>query len=89
MANKTTKKPKFDNKKKNEKVNKPAGEKILIYKQGMKVQDVAEGLGISNAVVIKQLMQLGVMASVNVDLDRDTIELITSVITSSWTSNPR
>ncbi|HHW79681.1 MAG TPA: translation initiation factor IF-2 [Acholeplasmataceae bacterium] len=78
MAKKVTKKPRRDNKPSNKpkKVDKPAGEKVLIYKPNMKVQDVAEGLGVSNAIVIKQLMQLGIMASVNIDLDRETIELI-------------
>jgi len=51
-------------------------EKILIYKPDMVVSDVAEGLHVSNAVVIKKLMGLGVMASVNQSIDRDTIELI-------------
>jgi translation initiation factor IF-2 len=51
-------------------------EKILIYKPDMVVSDVAEGLHVSNAAVIKKLMGLGVMASVNQSIDRDTIELI-------------
>ena len=42
----------------------------------MKVSEVAEGLGISNAEIIKKLMMLGVMTSVNQSIDRDTIELI-------------
>jgi len=51
-------------------------EKILIYKPDMMVSDVAEGLHMSNAAVIKKLMGLGMMASVNQIIDRDTIELI-------------
>lgn len=74
MAKKETIKTKKTVNKKQD--NKAAGEKVLIYQPGMKVQDVASGLGVSNAIVIKELMQLGIMASVNVDLDRDTIELI-------------
>lgn len=50
--------------------------KILIYKPDMNVSQVAEGLGISNAAMIKKLMQAGLMASVNQVIDRDTIEFI-------------
>ncbi len=50
--------------------------KTIIYKPNMKVSEVAEGLGISNAEIIKKLMMLGVMTSVNQSIDRDTIELI-------------
>ncbi len=52
------------------------GEKILVYKPEMNVAQVAEGLGLSNAAMIKRLMQFGLMASVNQIIDRDTIELI-------------
>lgn len=51
-------------------------EKVLTYKPEMNVAQVAESLGISNAVMIKKLMQLGLMASVNQVIDRDTIEII-------------
>ena len=54
----------------------PQGEKILVYKPDMNVAQVAEGLGLSNAAMIKRLMQLGLMTSVNQVIDRDTIELI-------------
>ncbi|CCV65630.1 MAG: translation initiation factor IF-2 [Paracholeplasma sp.] len=50
--------------------------KTIIYKPNMKVSEVAESLGISNAEIIKKLMQLGVMTSVNQSIDRDTIELV-------------
>ena len=56
--------------------NKPQGEKILVFKPEMNVAQVAEGLCLSNAAMIKRLMQLGLMASVNQVIDRDTIELI-------------
>ncbi len=51
-------------------------EKILIVKPDMSVADVAEGMGVSNAVIIKKLMGLGMMTSINQVIDRDTIELI-------------
>jgi translation initiation factor IF-2 len=57
-------------------VAKPVGERIFIYKPEMNVADVALGLGLSNAAMIKKLMQLGLMASINQVIDRDTIEVI-------------
>ena len=51
-------------------------EKKLIVKPDMTVADVAEGMGVSNAIIIKKLMGLGMMASINQVIDRDTIELI-------------
>lgn len=50
--------------------------KVLIYKPNMSVSDVAVSLGISNAEIIKRLMLLGVMTSINQTIDRDTIELV-------------
>ncbi len=52
------------------------GPKILTYKPDMTVADVADGLHLSNAGMVKKLMGLGLMASVNQIIDRDTIELI-------------
>lgn len=67
-------KPQSQSKPKGE--NKTAGEKILIFKPGMTAADVAQGLQITNAMIIKKLMMLGIMTSVNEVLDRDTIELL-------------
>ena len=53
-----------------------SGPKVLTYIEGMNVADVAAGLHVSNAVVIKKLMLLGMMTSVNEVMDRETIELI-------------
>src|SRR5690606_8496991 len=50
--------------------------KVLIYKPNMTVSDVATGLAVPNAVIIKKLMHLGMMTSVNQVLDRETIELL-------------
>ncbi|MDY0277455.1 MAG: translation initiation factor IF-2 [Acholeplasma sp.] len=71
MNNKTT-----PTNKKVTKKNDKAGEKVVIFKENMNVVDLAQQLGVSNAIVIKHLMQLGIMASVNVSLDRDTVELV-------------
>lgn len=50
--------------------------KVLTYKPNMTVSDVASGLSVPNAVVIKKLMHLGMMASVNQMLERETVELL-------------
>lgn len=69
---------KFENRKSNipRRDTKDTSEKIFIYKNDMNVAQVAEGLRISNAAMIKKLMGLGLMASVNQIIDRDTIEVI-------------
>ncbi len=54
--------------------NKQKG--ILTYKPDMTVADVANGLGKTNAQIIMKLMQLGIMASQNQTIDRETIELV-------------
>ena len=54
--------------------NKQKG--ILTYKPDMTVADVANGLGKTNAQIIMKLMQLGIMASQNQTVDRETIELL-------------
>ncbi|MCK9165860.1 MAG: translation initiation factor IF-2 [Acholeplasmatales bacterium] len=50
--------------------------KVLTYKPNMTVSEVAEGLNISNAAIMKKLMELGVLTSINQVIDRDTIELV-------------
>lgn len=58
---------------------KPAPKKQiteLIFKPEMTVSDIASELEISNAVLIKKLMGLGMMTSVNQVLERDIVELI-------------
>ena len=49
---------------------------ILIYKEGMTVSDVAQGLGKPLGEIIKKLMFAGIMATQNQTIDRDTVELI-------------
>jgi len=55
---------------------KPSGPQILTYKDGMNVSDVAKAMDVSSAVIIKKLMLMGMMTSVNQIIDRDTVELI-------------
>jgi len=49
---------------------------ILYYSSDMIIADVAEGLGVSSAEVIKKLMALGIMAAQTQSVDRETIEVI-------------
>ena len=42
----------------------------------MNVSDLASAMNVSNALIIKKLMNMGMMTSINVAIDRDTIELI-------------
>lgn len=51
-------------------------EKKFIYKDNMKVSEVAQGLDISPAALIKKLINLGIMSNVNQVLDRDVVELL-------------
>lgn len=50
--------------------------KIFIYKPDMTVADVAQELKISNAAMIKKLMNQGLMTAVTQVIDRETIEVI-------------
>ena len=49
---------------------------VLIYREGMTVADVANGLNKPVTAIIKKLIQVGVMANQNQTIDRETIELI-------------
>lgn len=55
---------------------KPEGPQILTYKDGMNVSEVAKAMDVSSAFIIKKLMLMGMMTSVNQVIDRDTVELI-------------
>ncbi len=80
-----TKKKKSNQKKtKNEKsdriANVPVKEDkdaaIVYYSEELTVGDLAERLGKSTGEIVKQLLMLGMMATVNQTLDRETVELL-------------
>ena len=82
---KITKKKKANQKKtKNDKsdriANVPVKEdkdaKIVYYSDELTVGDLAERLGKSTGEIVKQLLMLGMMATVNQTLDRETVELL-------------
>ena len=51
-------------------------ENVILYKDGMTVTDLANLLEVAPVELVKKLMGLGVMASVNQSLDYDTVEVI-------------
>ena len=53
-------------------------ENVVLYSEGMTVTDLANLLEVNAVELVKKLMGLGVMASVNQSLDYDTAEVIVS-----------
>lgn len=51
-------------------------EDVLLYKEGMTVQEVAEALKVNATELIKKLMTLGIMANLNQALAFDVVELL-------------
>ena len=51
-------------------------ENIVLYKEGMSVQELADELGVSGTELVKKLISLGLMLSVNQAVDYDAAELI-------------
>ncbi len=77
MAKKSNKETRASNLPEKGKKKESAKEKgILTYKVDMTVKDVADGMGKTVAQVVMKLMQLGIMASQNQTIDRETIELV-------------
>ena len=85
-------KPKMTKKKKNSNVKKAKAEEesrvanvptemeveenVIHYSEELTVGELCELIGKSSAEILKQLLMLGIMASVNQSLERDTVELI-------------
>ncbi len=51
-------------------------ENVVLYKEGMTVTDLANALEVAPVEIVKKLMGLGVMASVNQSVDFDSAEII-------------
>ncbi|MBQ9023899.1 MAG: translation initiation factor IF-2 [Bacilli bacterium] len=51
-------------------------ENVIIYKEGMTVSELAKELDVNATEVIKKLMNLGIMASLNNSLSYDDVEMI-------------
>ncbi len=58
------------------KTNSSEEEKIVLYKEGMTVKDLADSLNENSASLIKKLFDLGALANLNQSLDFQTAELL-------------
>ena len=58
-------------------MNNQVNEDIVLYKNDMTVADLADALKISGTDIIKKLMGLGLMVSINQPIDFQTAEIIT------------
>lgn len=56
--------------------NDATNDKIILYKEGMTVKDVADALGENPANLIKKLFDLGALTNLNQSLDFSTVELL-------------
>ena len=61
---------------KNKLMSNVADDSIVLYKNGMTVGDLASVLNISNADIIKKLMQLGLMLNINQGIDFENAEIV-------------
>ncbi len=56
--------------------NAQTNENIVLYKNGMSVADLASNLNVSGTEIIKKLMSLGLMLSLNDRIDFDNAEIV-------------
>ena len=52
------------------------GDDVVIYKEGMSVNELASAIGVGAGEIIKKLMTLGVMANLNQSVEYDVCEVI-------------
>lgn len=57
--------------------NKSSEDNVVLYKEGMTVQELAENLNVSGSELVKKLVSLGLMLSLSASIDFDTASLIT------------
>lgn len=57
-------------------MNNVEEENVVLYKEGMSVQDLADTLGISGTELIKKIMGLGLMLSLNNAIDYETASIL-------------
>ncbi|HAB66985.1 MAG TPA: translation initiation factor IF-2 [Firmicutes bacterium] len=57
-------------------MNNAEEDNVILYKEGMSVQNLADALGISGTDLVKKLMSLGLMLSLTNAIDYDTASLI-------------
>ncbi len=73
----TKKKEMYKNKEKLQS-NKEQDENVIIYKEGMRVGEIANKLNVPATELIKKLFMLGIMANVNNSLDFENTEILVS-----------
>ena len=56
--------------------NKATEDNVVLYKEGMTVQELAENIGVSGTELVKKLVALGLMLSLSASIDFDTASLI-------------
>ena len=56
--------------------NDTSNDDIVLYKQGMSVSDLANSLNVSGTDIIKKLMSLGLMLSLNDSIDFENAEIV-------------
>ena len=61
------------------KTNEEKDDKIILYKEGMTVKDLADSLGESPTVLVKKLFDLGAITNLNQAIDFSTAELLTEL----------
>ena len=53
-------------------------EHVILYKEGMTISEIADALSVAGVELVKKVMSLGVMASVNQSIDFETAEVLVS-----------
>lgn len=69
-------KPKHKKKKENERQLTPS---VITVGSSIQVRELADELGKSPAEVVKKLMELGIMATINQEIDFETVEILASL----------
>ncbi len=57
-------------------MNNAEEENVVLYKEGMSVQQLADALGVSGTEIIKKIMTLGLMLSLNNPVDYETASVL-------------
>ena len=57
--------------------NEEVNDNIILYKEGMTVNDLANSLNVSGTDIIKKLMSLGLMLNLNQEIDFENAEIVT------------
>ena len=56
--------------------NKDAGEKVVLYKENMTINDLANAIGVSGTELVKKLFNLGMMATLNNSISFENAEIL-------------